>query len=337
MISQGSLWRNSTPGKIAFGLCLIHYLLFLSPSLSAQSTLAQNSDFKLIRIDRDSSARRLASEYLGDKYEGWQVAELNGRSAFQAGDIVAVPLKPINPAAVYAHEYRGVPVLCYHQFSSGSSTKHQMEVSATEFDKQMAYLVNNGYQVIPLRKMQGILAGKTSISSKTVILTIDDGYRSVYEVAYPILKKYDLTATLFVYTDFIGGSMALSWQQIKEMESSGIIDIESHTKTHASLSFDDSKENIDTHRTRVAEEIDGAEAAISKHLGHTSTILAYPYGNSSKDTIEHLKAANYTLATTVKRGLNNTFAYPLLLRRTMIYNHHSLDSFTKFITGAQPR
>ena len=334
---QASQWLYPVRNRITLGLCLVLCFFLLSPPLSADSTLVENPDFKLVRIDRDKSANGLATEYLNDQHEGWQISELNGRSTFQSGDIVALPLKPINPAAVYAHEYRGIPVLCYHQFSSGSTTRHQLEVSATEFDKQMAYLVNNNYQVLPLRKMQEILSGKTSIPPKAVILTIDDGYRSVYDIAFPILKKYGLTATLFVYTDFIGGSMALSWQQIKAMQSSGTIDIESHTKTHSSLSFDDSKENIDTHRTRVAKEIDSAEAAIYKYLGHKSTILAYPYGNSSKDTVEHLKTSNYALATTVKRGFNSAFSYPLLLRRTMIYNSHTLDGFVKIIAGSQPR
>ncbi|MBV1931043.1 MAG: polysaccharide deacetylase family protein [Porticoccaceae bacterium] len=304
----------------------------------ADTSLARDSTLKIVRIDQDKSADSIAREYLQDKLEAWQIIELNGRASFKAGDIIALPLVPINPVAVYAHHYRSIPVLCYHRFSPRASAKHQMEVSAIAFDKQMAYLVDNGYQVIPFKKMAEILSGKTSIPPKAVVLTIDDGYRSVYDIAFPILKKYGLNATLFVYTDFIGGSAALSWQQIKDMKKSGFLDIESHTKTHSSLSYDTDKENIDSHKRRITGEIKKAEAAIHKHLGQAPSLLAYPYGDASPTTIDYLKtSSDYALAATVKRGANSAFADPLLIQRTMVYNSHSLSDFKKMLSHQQPK
>ena len=310
-------------------------LFCLSSVGHADSVVVEKNQLKLIRVDQDKSAAILAGEYFGDKQEGWQLTELNGRALFKAGEIVAIPLSPVNPVAVYSKGHRVIPVLCYHQFSPGSKAKRQLEVSAIDFDRQMAYLVDNGYEVIPFSKLSAILAGKSSIPPKAVVLTIDDGYRSVYDIAFPILKKYGLHATLFVYTDFIGGSQALSWQQIKEMKNSAVLDIESHTKTHSSLSYVSNKENLKEHRLRVANEIDSAEQAIRKHLDHQSTLLAYPYGNSSDATIDHLKNSSYALAATVKRGPNSAFADPLLLQRSMIYNDHKLDKFVKMVDGFQ--
>ena len=322
----------------SFVVALTLWACFFSGFALADIFLAQDSTLKIVRIDQDKNADSIAQEYLQDKLEAWQIIELNGRASFKAGDIVALPLVPINPAAVYAHHYRSIPVLCYHQFSPGTTAKHQMEVSAAEFDKQMAYLVDNGYQVIPFKKMAEILSGQSSIPPRAVVLTIDDGYRSVYDIAFPILKKYGLNATLFVYTDFIGGSAALSWQQIKDMQSSGFLDIESHTKTHSSLSYDSDKETSQSHKLRVTGEIEKAEAAIHKHMGRPSTLLAYPYGDASPATIDYLKtSSDYVLAATVKRGANSAFADPLLIQRTMVYNSHTLSDFKQMLNNQQPR
>jgi len=298
----------------------------------ADDLVAENEKFKLIQLDRAKSAGVLSEEYLDDHYDAGQIAELNGRSVFSKGEVVAIPHVPINPFGVYAQRTRLMPILCYHQFVAGTSAARQLQVSAADFERQMAYLHAEGYQVIPLKKVLSILQGKSSVPPKTVVLTIDDGYRSVYEVAYPILKKYGFSATLFVYTDFVGGAAALSWSQIKMMSESGVIDVESHTKSHSNLSFDTESENLEAHQTRVAKEIDMAAKVIKRHIGQTPTILAYPYGKSSPHVSKYLQQADYQMALTVKRGANPAYADPYLLQRTMIYNYHSLADFKKFLT-----
>ncbi|OUS09643.1 hypothetical protein A9Q89_12805 [Gammaproteobacteria bacterium 53_120_T64] len=311
---------------------------FLCANLAfGAGVLAQDSRFKLLRLGDDTSAEQLAVEHLADRFDAWQISQLNGRSAFRAGEIVSIPRSPLNPAAIYNHSARLIPILCYHQFSQGSEAKRRLEVSAENFERQMRFLSEAGYQVIPLRKMRAILQGDSAIPPKAVVLTIDDGYRSVYTYAYPILKKYGFTATLFVYTDFIGGSAALSWQQIKTMRDSGVIDVESHTKTHSSLSFDTQGESLVEHRQRIAVEIDASARTLKKHLGQVPTLLAYPYGDSSRHVVEHMLKSNYQLAVTVKRGANTAYADPLLLQRTMIYNNHTLRQFKKFLSTSRAR
>lgn len=318
--------------------CYFNRVLFLgclfcgATTVLADVLLADNGQFKLIQLDRAKNAAALSVEYLDDRYDAGQIGELNGRTVFSKGDVVAIPRVPINPFGVDAQSTRLMPILCYHQFAPGTSAARQLQVSAADFERQMAYLHTEGYQVIPLKKLLSILKGKSAVPPKTVVLTIDDGYRSVYEVAYPILKKYGFSATLFVYTDFVGGAAALSWSQIKLMSESGVIDVESHTKSHSSLSFDIESENLAAHQTRIAMEIDMAAKAIKRHIGQTPTILAYPYGKSSPHVSKYLQQADYQMALTVKRGANPAYADPYLLQRTMIYNHHSLADFKKFLS-----
>jgi peptidoglycan/xylan/chitin deacetylase (PgdA/CDA1 family) len=306
---------------------------FLPTPAFADSVLTNQADFKLVRIAKDANATNVALQYLGDVQDAWQLSQLNGRSSFRSGDIIAIPNRPTNPSGVYSSGYRSIPILCYHQLSAGLTAKNRMQVTATKFEEQMSYLANNGYQVLPLSKMQDFLDGKSPIPGKAVILTFDDGFRSVYDIAFPILKKYGFTATLFVYTDLIGGSAALSWQQINELETSGTISIENHTKTHTDLSFNPDKETLASHSKRIATEIDVAATTIKNKVGRKPTYLAYPFGNSSDYTLEYLSQTNYGLALTVKRGPNSAFADPYLLQRTMIYNDHTLDQFAKIIVG----
>ncbi len=325
---------KSVPCKVFVLLCTC---LLCADSLLADRVLAEGLRFKLVRLDAKQNAEQLAVEYLADRFDGWQISELNGRSSFRAGDIVSIPRKPLKPAAIYSHGSRSIPILCYHQFTQGVEAKRRLEVSVEEFEQQMRFLSEGGYQVIPLKKLLSILQGDSAIPPKAVVLTIDDGYRSVYTYAYPILKKYGFSATLFVYTDFIGGAAALSWQEIKTMKDSGVIDVESHTKTHASLAFDDRRESLAEHKKRIALEIDGSAKVIKKRLGKMPTILAYPYGDSSRYVVEYIAKANYELGATVKRGANTPYADPLLLQRTMIYNNHSLSDFENFLSTYQVR
>ena len=304
-------------------------------SVLADRSLAEDSRFELIRLSVDKSATQLATEYLNDHVDAWQISELNGRTSFRAGDIVSLPKTPVNPTGVYANRTRSIPILCYHQFTAGQQAERRLEVSADNFERQMAFLAESGFHVISLKKLSQILQGKTAIPPRAVVLTIDDGYRSVYTQAYPILKKYGFSATLFVYTDFIGGSAALSWQQIKTMNDSGVIDVGSHTKTHASLAFDPQQETADEHQRRIIMEIDGAAKALKKRLNLKPSLLAYPYGDSSPYVVDYLASKHYDLAATVKRGDNMTYADPLLLQRTMIYNHHSLSDFKKLLSPSR--
>ena len=79
-----------------------------------------------------------------------------------------------------------------------------MMVSAPQFEAQLDWLARNNYQVLRLADVAGFLAGKKALPQRSVVITIDDGYETVYRHAFPLLKKYGFPATLFVYTDFIG-------------------------------------------------------------------------------------------------------------------------------------
>lgn len=295
--------------------------------------VSRDKNFAVVRLRSGQSIEDLAAEYLGAKNRAWQILELNNISEANAGQLLAIPLKPANPSSVYLDGYRTVPILCYHQFSPGTRASNQISVSERDFDRQMAYLAENNFQVIRLAELEQMLDRKLPIPPKAVAITIDDGYRSIYNIAYPILKKYNLPATIFLYTDFVGGSAALSWEQLRELKKNQLIDIQSHTRTHTSLAFQPEDHDQAFYQNRVRSEIFDSERALKKHLGLKAHHFAYPYGDSSYYAVETLRKSGYSMALTVKRGGNPTFSDPHLLRRTMIYNDHTFEEFKRLVTS----
>ncbi|MEQ9463028.1 MAG: polysaccharide deacetylase family protein [Haliea sp.] len=296
--------------------------------------IAANDDTALVRLERDLSWNDVAAAVLGSPLAGWQVRELNSeRRPPQAGDVVAVPLRPVNPTSVYPDGYRTLPILCYHQFTHADRASHQLELSARDFEQQLQYLTDNDHQTLAMADVEAILARGEPIPDKAVALTIDDGYRSVYDVAWPLLQRYRARATLFIYPDFIGGGKALSWAQLREMAASGLVEVQSHGMSHASLTPLPGDNSEDAYRARLRAELSAPKPRFQHQLGKAPAYLSYPYGNSSETAIEELARAGYRLAATVTRGDNTVFTDPYLLHRTMIYDHHSLQDFRRFVTG----
>jgi peptidoglycan/xylan/chitin deacetylase (PgdA/CDA1 family) len=292
--------------------------------------LAEDDRFAVVRIRTGQGYPQLAEALLGSRTDAWQIEEINEAGGV-AGDVVGVPLQPVNVSGFYVDGYRTVPILCYHQFTPGSTTRQQLEVSATAFRQQLTYLRDNDYQVLALADFAEILEGRRPVPPRAVVLTIDDGYRSVYDVAWPILQEFGYPATLFVYTDFIGGSKALNWSQVREMAATGLLDIQSHGKSHTSLSRLPDDDSAAAYRARLQEEIQASGKVFDKRLGDRPVFLSYPYGNSSSLAVELLTDADYQLAATVTRGDNTVYADRFLLHRTMIYDHHSLEDFRKLL------
>ena len=125
-----------------------------------------------------------------------------------------------------------VLVLNYHMVNSMYIS---LSIEPEDFDWQMKYLVEHGYHTISPDDLYDFLAGQGTLPDRPVLITFDDGYVDNYTNAYPILKKYNLKATIFVVTGFLSKRKGyLTWDQLREMEQNGIA-IESHTVTHAPL------------------------------------------------------------------------------------------------------
>lgn len=301
---------------------------------AAGQVIGRNERLLVYRPAAADTWEGVAERFLGQASQAWVLADANGLAAPVADQPVMVPLRPLNAPGVYADRLQMVPILCYHRLGGGQS---KMVVSPSNFESQMAWLVRNGYRVVRLGDLAEFLAGNRPLPQRAVVVTFDDGYESVYRHAFPVLKKYGLPATAFVYTDFLGGGEALTWPQMQEMLASGLVDIQSHSKSHRNLIERRPGETDPIYRANIDAEMRVPRDILERRLPPLKVRhLAYPFGDANDIVLDSASRHGFELAATVVPGGNPFFAHPLLLRRTMIFGDMNLDAFKSKLAVSRP-
>lgn len=286
------------------------------PKLAKEAEYYRSDDYIVYKLKTDETPALLAKAFLNDADKAWIIKDANPKVRFKAGDYIVIPLKPRNYGGISASGLQQIPILCYHRF--GNHCQSPLCVPAEIFDRQMKYLKDNGYRVIKPEELLAFLQYRRPLPKKAVMITIDDGYESVYDVAYPILKKYGFTATLFVYTNYVGvSSKALSWKQLRQLKAAGFY-IGSHTVMHSDLTKQEENESEEAYLKRLRHEIFDSKKIIDRQLHQDTFFFAYPFGRANQIAMKLCQEAGYQMAVTVDRGGNFFFANPRLLRRDQI-------------------
>jgi len=300
-----------------------------SPTTTAPAALPdafRSDDFVVVLARAGDTPESMAAQFLGDKGKSWIIEDYMGTRTFTPGQQVIIPLKPWNPTGVEASGYQIVPILCYHNL--GQQSKGRLLLGASQFEQQMRYLKAQGYRVISLSDFIEWMQMKRQITKRAVVLTFDDGYRAFREYAYPVLKELGFTATLFVYTDYVGaGRNALSWDELKALNAEGF-DVQAHSKTHADLRRI-AGETDAQFSARMQSELGDPLKLFQRNLGRSSQYLAYPYGRVDDDVQAKAKDYGYIAAFTVRRQGSPAFVQPLRVNRSQIYSEMSLEDFAK--------
>jgi len=211
---------------------------------------------------------------------------------------------------------KGIPVLMYHSIDDNNVF---FTVKIEDFKKQMQYLKDNNYSIIKFSELVDILESDKELPKKTVVLTFDDGFEDNYTNAFPILKKYNFPATIFLITGFINKEMnnsqniplkILNWEQIKEMHNSDLIDFQPHTVNHKEI---------------TESEIIESKKEIEEKLNKKCYFFAYPRGEYGDEIIEILKRNGFKAARTIENGKVNKEDDLFKLKRI------SVNSTTSFI------
>jgi len=214
-------------------------------------------------------------------------------------------------------------ILCYHKinyFKKGGLKS--LFVRPGYFNLQMMYLKWRGYRTISLSELSHILKSGADIPRKVFVITFDDGYKDNYLNAYPILKKYNFRATIFLTVDNIGKKSSypgepqeehLSVDDIKN--SSDVFDFGSHTLTHPDLS----KLNSDGDKDKLYNEVVGSKQKLIKFFSALAPdkkieTFCYPFGRYNESAVR-LASEHYSAACTTKSGLVSTNDNPYLLKR----------------------
>lgn len=183
-----------------------------------------------------------------------------------------------------------IPILLYHNFVTtvpDSDPDNFNYINTPQsFEENIKTFLENGYTIISMKELALAENGKMELPSKPIVITFDDGYYSNYEYIYPILKQYNVKASIFIVTDKIAQEIDdikyLGWEECLEMQNSGIVEIGSHSKKHV---FYD-KRSVRELRDDVKESY----KEIEKNLGKQDLkIFAYPYGAYTNETVRTLK------------------------------------------------
>lgn len=316
--------HKSTVKYILLCICLIYMHVFSSCAFISPAHVYD--DFILVKPRSKDTLSSLAEKYLNDRSKGWVIAEFNTIRTVNPGQELVIPLRPFRKGGLKTCGYQTVPILAYHNFSKTSASK--MVITESAFEEQMKFLKENGYNVITLDQLLDFMDFKEQIPEKSVVITIDDGWKSNIDITFPVLRKYGFPATLFVYTDFIGGKKAMTWEQIKKLEEEGF-DIQCHTKIHRNLTKLKKEESFNEYFHSLEREISHPKRVIKRKLGKECTYLAYPYGETDNLVIALLKKYGYRAAFTVNRGGNPLFIDNYRINRSVIYGEYNMAEFKK--------
>jgi peptidoglycan/xylan/chitin deacetylase (PgdA/CDA1 family) len=189
-----------------------------------------------------------------------------------------------------------VPILMYHSVAINPAPENRLAVSVASFERQMNFLKRHHYNVMPLETIAALLKSKKKIPPKTVAITFDDGYKNVYTYAFPILKKYNLPATLFIIVNEVGRPQAdrLSWDEIKDMRNSGIISFGSHGL--------DGEPLVNLKSEEVKKQIFDSKKILEKKLDCNLNAFSYGEGMFNNLIKQLVINAGYKLAVATKPG-----------------------------------
>jgi peptidoglycan/xylan/chitin deacetylase (PgdA/CDA1 family) len=232
-------------------------------------------------------------------------------------------------------------VLCYHRFINHPTEKTTLyKVKVEEFRWQMQYLKDNGITPISMQQLLDYWYQGKSLPPKPVLLTFDDGFRSVYEDAFPILKEFGYPGVLFLISSFVqigdmpfytakneSHRMAMNDAEIKEMQKSGLT-VESHTVSHLNMGLEAEKRTPADFKQLVHREIFYPIGFLKQKFGQAPVVLAYPYGVYNDVELAEVKQL-YQMAFTVNAGPNDRSVDPYKLRRYLVLASTTRPQFMK--------
>jgi len=291
-----------------------------------------SNDFVIVKTTDKDTFSSLAAYYLKDPDKGWLIAEFNGMTTFIPGEELIIPLSSLNKGGLHAEGYQTVPVLVYHNFSNKKSDK--TAVGQDDFEAQMKYLKQNGFHVVSIDQLLNFIDYKEQLPEKSIVITFDDAWRSIFDIALPILIKYNFPATFFIYTDFIGGGKAMTWKQIETLSRIGF-DIQCQTRTHRNLAAPKKNESFKEYFKSIEMEIGYPKKLLKKKLNIDCKYLAYPYGETNNLVIALLKKYGYRAAFTIDRKSNPFFIDKYRIHRSVIYGSFDMDKFKNNLTVFQ--
>ncbi len=234
--------------------------------------------------------------------------------------------------ATAAEAFR-VPILLYHRF--GPTVADGMTIKTSVFETHMKYLHDNGYTVIPLRKLVDYYLGKgPAPKPKSVVIVEDDAHKSVYSDMLPIVRRYGYPVTIFTYPSAISNAKyAMTWDQLRELKKTGLFDVQSHTYWHPNFKKERRKLSGAALDQLVMSQLRKSKARLETELGGNVDMLAWPFGIYDDYLLGKAKEAGYVATFTIDRRHATNTDPVMKLPRYLLVNADSGKAFSQLLEG----
>jgi peptidoglycan/xylan/chitin deacetylase (PgdA/CDA1 family) len=230
-----------------------------------------------------------------------------------------------------------VPILLYHRF--GPTVADGMTVTTPVFESHLKYLRDNGYKVIPLRQLvDWYLKKGPAPAPKSVVIVEDDAHKSVYSDMLPLVKKYNVPVTVFIYPSAVSNAKyAMTWDQIRALKKSGLFDFQSHTYWHPNFKRDKKKMKQQEYEKSVVTQLTKSKAKIEKELGGKVDMLAWPFGIFDDYLLKKAADAGYVATFTILAHHAGSADSVNKLPRYLLINSDQGKIFAQIVAGTAPK
>lgn len=229
-----------------------------------------------------------------------------------------------------------VPVLAYHHVNVHKGD--MVTVLPEVFERQMRFLRDAGYRTLSTWELLSYINGEISLDEKAVMITFDDGWLDNYVHAFPVLRKYNINATVFITTDWIerasentldlneripdhkesfslidrneGHRVLLNWELVREMSGSGLVEFHSHTKSHRKCHNLSAKE--------LKEELEVSKGVMEERLDRPCIALCWPFGRNNDLSVDIARESGYSLLFTTRHGVVEKGSDPFSINRIAV-------------------
>jgi len=218
-------------------------------------------------------------------------------------------------------------IIMYHRF--GESNLPSTNITLKQLDRHILELSKKKYTVLPVKEIISAIQKGKSLPDRTIGITIDDGYRSVYDQAWPKFKKANLPFTVFITTNPIGRNSTkyMNWDQIRALKKSGV-EIGAHTSSHNHMPTSKNKRN--------RSELINSNSRIFKEIGQIPNLFAYPFGEASTKVQKLVIEAGYKMAFGQHSGVvNSSTDFNYIPRFSLNENYGSIERL-RLILNALP-
>ncbi len=243
-----------------------------------------------------------------------------------------------------------LPVAMYHHILKDTARLGDYVISPTQFEEDLKYIQKSGYQTISTTELLEFIEQGTPLPEKPILITFDDGYESVHEYAYPLLKKYDMKAVVAIigkHTDVFSKEEQgkhinyshLSWNQLREMQQSGVFEIQNHSyDMHGDQSCKrfgtkiKRGESEEQYNVALEKDVGGLSQQIEREIGIKPILFAYPFGIICKESKPILKELGFKIILSCEEKVNKLKSYsdtPIYLKRYNRASRYSTFNYFK--------